>query len=213
MDTRGQQYREKGIEAPSELNNTQEGTENANLNITELRKTKEKLGLIQEDPLLNQSYDGFMFTLTQSFTNAVIVDKHQLVINTSSTKLDLLINAIDLLPLAGSHVSKCGQALKEFRKGTEIYNGASKVCSFAAAQSEFDAVAQDALCDMILEKEIKLKSLNDARLNEHLLPNWASKFKKVVDKITKLGSKVELSEHEIKPDCKSSIIKQRTAEF
>ena len=194
MASRENDFVKNAVEAISRAEGTKDSTA-GEISIkdqgTQLIATKTILSKIKSDKQLIQYYDGFMFTLCQSYATAVIVNSGQLVIDTSS-KIDVLIKGISLLPLVGSQLSDGINSVKDFVKGAQTTKAASYVCNFATTQTDFDAIAQDALCPVILEKESELKSLNEDHLNNVLLPSWARRFQKVVNALQKLNEKAEL---------------------
>lgn len=156
---------------------------------SQLRDAKKILSQIQEDQPLYEYYDGFMFTLHQSYATAVIVNSGTMVIDTS-TKLDPIIKAISLLPLVGSGISEGLTSVKDFVKNAQVVKAASNVCKFATTGIQFDELAQDALCQVVLEKQAKIKALQDNYVNNSLLPAWVKKLKTLVKKIQEVAKDI-----------------------
>ncbi|MGF1925216.1 MAG: tetratricopeptide repeat protein [Bacteroidia bacterium] len=107
MEAREKEYVGDGVEAISMRDDSQDEAVNKKSikdQGIQLKDTKEKLNHIMNQQQLKEYYSGFMFTLSQTYATAIIVNSGQLVIDTGSTQLDILAKAISLLPLMGSQL-------------------------------------------------------------------------------------------------------------
>lgn len=158
--------------------------------IAQLRETKQKINYLQQDPRLYEYYDGFLFTLCQSYATAVVVNSGQLTISTGNN-FDYIIKAISLLPLVGEQVSGQLQNLNNFVQEAQVRKAASNVCKFATTSAQFEEIAQDAVSHFVLEKRNQIKAFQESDLETYILPGWASRFQGIVDAIIRINGRVD----------------------
>lgn len=162
--------------------------------IAKLKRAKVDIQKIHEpqNKKLFEYYDGFMFTLAQSYKTAVIINSGQVLYDTSvGTEIDILTSAIKLVPLVGSQLSEGIHSLATFAKNAQVTKAATNICKFATTESMFNEIVQDALLEVVQLKQGSIKAQQEKELSDIILPKWASRYQKIVDKVTKLKGQVD----------------------
>jgi len=138
---------------------------------------------------LYQYYDGFLFTLCQSYDTAVVVNSGTLSIDTGDPVIDGAKALISMIPFCGSGISEGIGIVKDFVKTAKVTKAAANVTEFATESSEFKEIAQDAVVALIVARQDIIKKLEKEQSNR--LTTWKAKFQKVWESVKDGVSKVE----------------------
>jgi hypothetical protein len=147
--------------------------------IIKIKDTKKIVEWLQSagNEKLYEYYDGFLFSLTQSYDTAKIVNNGTFVIDTSNLGVSVLSNLVSLIPLVGDYISTAVTGINDFVKNAQVTKAANNVCKFATISSEFEAIAQEAVCEIIMKNE---KQIKDLEPEAYILPHWAQRFDSLV---------------------------------
>jgi tetratricopeptide (TPR) repeat protein len=138
-----------------------------------LLSTKEQLKLIEADPDLYEYYDGFLFTMSQSYITSVTVKSGKIAIDSSNTAVDVATNLISLIPLVGEKIASGVGSAWKFYKDALVTDAATNICKFATTPTDFDALAQDVTVQLIGAREAQIPNIKPEK---SILPKWAAKF-------------------------------------
>lgn len=147
---------------------------------TKILDSKQKLELIQDNVILYQYYDGFLYTLSQGYVVATAINSDRLVAQTSNRAVSAVTTLVSLIPLIGSGISEGINEVWNFVKDVQVKRAAVNVCSFATTVNEFESMSQEVAIDIILQKEREIETLDPEK---YLLPSWRAKFKKFIEKL------------------------------
>eukprot|EP00331_Platyophrya_macrostoma_P024092 CAMPEP_0176449930 /NCGR_PEP_ID=MMETSP0127-20121128/26814_1 /TAXON_ID=938130 /ORGANISM="Platyophrya macrostoma, Strain WH" /LENGTH=547 /DNA_ID=CAMNT_0017837449 /DNA_START=14 /DNA_END=1657 /DNA_ORIENTATION=- len=148
--------------------------------LDQVKKTKMSLKELQKQPNLKQFYDGFLYTLCQSYTTSVVVDSGTFVIDTGSTVVTVTKTLVSMIPFCGSQISEAIGVVADFVKTAKVTKAAANVAKFATEQDEFKNIVQDAVIEIMNERCETINNLKKVDAQE--LGKWKARFRKVMEK-------------------------------
>lgn len=160
-----------------------EGADLAAVRATEVKQildTKGRLSIIEDDIQLNGYYEGFIFTVTQSYDTARIVNSDALRLNTSNKLVTGTTTLISFIPLIGDKISTVINTAWEFAKEAQMQKAASNVCKFAPTSGKFEEITQDIITEILTSRQQEIK---DLKVESYILPKWVAQFKGVIDRL------------------------------
>ena len=124
-------------------------------------------------------YDGFLFTMSESYANSVIVHKGTFSIDTGSTKVEIAKQLLTLIPFAGSSIATGVEQASNFIKTAQVKASANNVCKFSSTGGDFDDLVQEAALQFAIENK---KALMELKPEEAILPKWIGRFNTLLKK-------------------------------
>jgi tetratricopeptide (TPR) repeat protein len=155
--------------------------------LQQVQDVKEKVRIIKKNNNLRYYYDGFLFTLTQSYSTSVVLTSGQVSKDTGNSSVSGASTLASYVPLIGSYISNVINTAWDVYKDAVMEKAANNVTSFATTQGDFEALGQDAICGVILEKQSELQ---DLAVEDYILPKWQARFKKLMDALDKLNRSI-----------------------
>jgi hypothetical protein len=155
-------------------------TENKNQEGQALKTLKEEIVFIQENmPKLYEYYDGFLYTMMQTYQISVVINKETFVLDSTTISFKIGIQLLSYIPLIGNTLKKILQNAYEFKNETKIMNKAINVTKFATTYLDFQDLAQDSIMHFI---KINFNEINNLKPELEILPRWAKQYKDVLKK-------------------------------
>jgi tetratricopeptide (TPR) repeat protein len=124
-------------------------------------------------------YDGFLFTMSESYANSVIVHKGTFSIDTGSTKVEIAKQLLTLIPFAGSSIASAVEQASSFIKTAQVKASANNVCKFSSTGGDFDDLVQEVALQFAIEHK---KELMELKPEEAILPKWMGRFNNLLKK-------------------------------
>jgi tetratricopeptide (TPR) repeat protein len=156
------------------------GKEENSKELAGIKDTKQKVAKLQNQAdKAYEYYDGFLFTMSESYANSVIVHKGTFSIDTGSTKAEIAKQLLSLIPFAGSSIASAVEQANSFIKTAPIKASANNVCKFSTTGGDFDDLVQEVALQFAIEHT---KALMELRPEEAILPNWIGRFNKLLKK-------------------------------
>jgi tetratricopeptide (TPR) repeat protein len=154
--------------------------ENIGSLLNHIKDTKGILDWMQQEgnQKLYEYYDGFLFSLSQSYDTSKLVLSNMFVLELDSTGVKVVSKLVSLIPLIGDKASSGIEVVAKFIKKSKITKSANNVCKFATTSYDFESVMQDIVCEFIRKEHKNINFLKP----DIILPKWSKRFEGILNK-------------------------------
>ena len=134
---------------------------------------------LKQSPNLALFYDGFMYTMSQSYLTATLIERGAFTLDTGDLLTTGASKLISMIPLIGNQISTAFDTAKTFIKTALLTKSATNVAIYATEQGQFNQFVLDAAVEIMNLRKKEIESLQ--KMEAHELSKWKRRFHQLWD--------------------------------